>query len=92
MKTVRLTTAQALVRYLCNQFTTVDGERVPLFAGAFGIFGHGNLAGIGQAIDQEGMRFIPARNEQAMVHAAIAYACAKRRLAAWSCTSSVAGR
>ncbi len=42
-KTVRLTMAQALVRYLCNQFTKIDGERVPLFAGVFGIFGHGNV-------------------------------------------------
>ena len=66
-----------------------DGEENPFFAGAFGIFGHGNLAGIGQAIHQEGLRFVPARNEQAMVHAAIAYARARRRLGAWACTSSV---
>ena len=51
-KTIRLTMAQALVRYLCNQFTTIDGERVPLFAGVFGIFGHGNVSGIGQALQQ----------------------------------------
>ena len=89
MKVVRLTVAQALVRFLAAQSVERDGDTTRFFAGAFGIFGHGNLAGIGQAIDQEGMRFVPARNEQAMVHAAIAYARARRRLGAWACTSSV---
>jgi 3D-(3,5/4)-trihydroxycyclohexane-1,2-dione acylhydrolase (decyclizing) len=89
MKVVRLTVAQALVRFLAAQSIERDGETTPFFAGAFGIFGHGNLAGIGQAIHQEGMRFIPARNEQAMVHAAIAYARSCRRMRAWACTSSV---
>ena len=89
MKVVRLTVAQALVRFLAAQSVERDGVTTRFFAGAFGIFGHGNLAGIGQAIDQEGMRFVPARNEQAMVHAAIAYARARRRLGAWACTSSV---
>jgi 3D-(3,5/4)-trihydroxycyclohexane-1,2-dione acylhydrolase (decyclizing) len=89
VKVARLTVAQALVRFLALQSVERDGDVTPFFAGAFGIFGHGNLAGIGQAIHQEGMRFIPARNEQAMVHAAIAYARARRRLAAWACTSSV---
>jgi 3D-(3,5/4)-trihydroxycyclohexane-1,2-dione acylhydrolase (decyclizing) len=87
--TVRLTVAQALVRFLGAQAVERDGEETPFFAGIFGIFGHGNLAGIGQAIDQEGMRFVPARNEQAMGHAAIAYARAKRRLGAWACTTSI---
>jgi 3D-(3,5/4)-trihydroxycyclohexane-1,2-dione acylhydrolase (decyclizing) len=68
----RLTVAQALVRFLAVQSVERDGDETPFFAGAFGIFGHGNLAGIGQAIHQEGMRFVPARNEQAMVHAAVA--------------------
>jgi 3D-(3,5/4)-trihydroxycyclohexane-1,2-dione acylhydrolase (decyclizing) len=86
---VRLTVAQALVRFLTAQSVERDGDETPFFAGAFGIFGHGNLAGVGQAIHQEGMRFVPARNEQAMVHAAIAYARARRRLATWACTSSV---
>jgi 3D-(3,5/4)-trihydroxycyclohexane-1,2-dione acylhydrolase (decyclizing) len=86
---LRLTVAQALVRFLRAQSIERDGETTPFFAGAFGIFGHGNLAGLGQAIHQEGMRFVPARNEQAMVHAAIAYARARRRLATWACTSSV---
>jgi 3D-(3,5/4)-trihydroxycyclohexane-1,2-dione acylhydrolase (decyclizing) len=89
MTTIRLTVAQALVRFLTMQSVERDGEETPFFAGAFGIFGHGNLAGVGQAIHQEGMRFVPARNEQAMVHAAIAYARATRRLATWACTSSV---
>jgi 3D-(3,5/4)-trihydroxycyclohexane-1,2-dione acylhydrolase (decyclizing) len=89
VKVVRLTVAQALVRFLAAQSVERDGVATRFFAGAFGIFGHGNLAGIGQAIDQEGMRFVPARNEQAMVHAAIAYARARRRLGAWACTSSV---
>ena len=52
MSTVRLTMAQALVRYLCNQFTIIDGKQEPLFAGLFGIFGHGIVAGVGQAIGQ----------------------------------------
>jgi 3D-(3,5/4)-trihydroxycyclohexane-1,2-dione acylhydrolase (decyclizing) len=89
MTVVRLTVAQALVRFLAVQSVERDGDDTPFFAGAFGIFGHGNLAGVGQAIHQEGMRFVPARNEQAMVHAAIAYARARRRLATWACTSSV---
>ncbi|HEY1478917.1 MAG TPA: 3D-(3,5/4)-trihydroxycyclohexane-1,2-dione acylhydrolase (decyclizing) [Gaiellales bacterium] len=89
MTVVRLTVAQALVRFLTAQSVERDGDETPFFAGAFGIFGHGNLAGVGQAIHQEGMRFVPARNEQAMVHAAIAYARARRRLATWACTSSV---
>jgi 3D-(3,5/4)-trihydroxycyclohexane-1,2-dione acylhydrolase (decyclizing) len=89
VKVVRLTVAQALVRFLALQSVERDGEETRFFAGAFGIFGHGNLAGIGQAIHQEGLRFVPARNEQAMVHAAIAYARARRRLGAWACTSSI---
>jgi 3D-(3,5/4)-trihydroxycyclohexane-1,2-dione acylhydrolase (decyclizing) len=89
MSAKRLTVAQALVRFLAVQSIERDGVESPFFAGAFGIFGHGNLAGIGQAIDQEGMRFVPVRNEQAMVHAAVAYARARRRLGAWACTSSI---
>ena len=49
--TVRLTMAQALVRYLCSQFTEIDGERVPLFAGVFGIFGHGNVSCLSEALE-----------------------------------------
>ncbi len=86
----RLTTAQALVAYLAAQGVERDGERTPFFAGIFGIFGHGNVAGIGQAIDQDGrLRFIVPRNEQAAVHAAIAHAKVRNRLQAWAVTSSI---
>lgn len=94
MHTERLTTAQALIRTLAAQYVERDGERTPLVAGCFGIFGHGNLAGIGQALQQyegtsHGLRFIPARNEQAMVHAAIAHAKHTARRSIWACTSSI---
>ena len=87
----RLTVAQALVRFLAVQEVERDGERTPFFAGCLGIFGHGNVAGVGQALSQypEGLRFVPARNEQGMVHAAVAYARQRNRLGAWACTSSV---
>lgn len=90
MKTQRLTTAQALITFLKNQFVECDGNESPFFAGVWGIFGHGNLAGIGQALQQTpDFRFYLARNEQAMVHAATAYAKMKNRLATFACTSSV---
>src|SRR5664280_1537585 len=73
-KTVRLTVAQALVRFLVNQMTTIDGEKLPIFAGCWAIFGHGNVAGIGEALYQERHRLptFRAHNEQAMAHAAVA--------------------
>jgi len=91
MRTVRLTMAQALVRFLAAQHTERDGEVRPLFAGVFGIFGHGNVAGLGQALQQypELLRFIPTRNEQAQVHAAVGYARMKNRLQTFACTSSI---
>jgi 3D-(3,5/4)-trihydroxycyclohexane-1,2-dione acylhydrolase (decyclizing) len=91
MKTVRLTMAQALIRFLQAQQVERDAERHPFFAGCWGIFGHGNVAGIGQALQQyaDQFRFYQARNEQAMVHAAAAYARAKNRLSAFACTSSI---
>src|SRR5262245_12067110 len=91
MTAVRLTMAQALIRFLAAQHTERDGIEQPLFAGVFGIFGHGNVAGIGQALHQHRdlLRFIPTRNEQAQVHAAIAYARMKNRLSTWACTSSI---
>ena len=76
MKTVRLTMSQALVRYLCVQGSEVDGGETPLFGGVFAIFGHGNVAGLGEAL-HGGARGLPtfrAHNEQAMAHAAIAFA------------------
>src|SRR4051795_11852911 len=85
----RLTTAQALIRFLAAQELERDGERGRFFAGCLGIFGHGNVAGLGQALRQERFRYIPARNEQAMVHVATAYARQRNRLATWACTSSV---
>lgn len=79
--TVRLTMAQALVRYLCNQFTEIDGERLPLFAGVFGIFGHGNVTCLSEALEavQDQLPTWRGQNEQSMALAAIAFAKAKRR-------------
>jgi 3D-(3,5/4)-trihydroxycyclohexane-1,2-dione acylhydrolase (decyclizing) len=90
-KTVCLTTAQALVRYLQQQFTEWDGRRQRLIAGIFGIFGHGNVAGIGQALEECGneLRYYQPRNEQSMVHTAAAYAKARQRLSTFACTASI---
>lgn len=90
MTTRRLTAAQALVEFLAVQRVERDGVEHPFFAGCFGIFGHGNVAGIGQALQQHGgLPYVLARNEQAMVHAAAGYAKARRRLGAWICTTSI---
>ena len=80
-KTVRLTMAQALVRYLCNQFTEIEGARVPLFAGVFGIFGHGNVTCLSEALEQvqDQLPTWRGQNEQSMALAAIGFAKAKRR-------------
>jgi 3D-(3,5/4)-trihydroxycyclohexane-1,2-dione acylhydrolase (decyclizing) len=88
---MRLTAAQALVRFLAAQVVERDGERRRFFGGCFGIFGHGNVAGIGQALHERPdlLRFIPSRNEQAMVHAAVGYARQLNRLGAFACTSSI---
>ena len=76
-----LTTAQAIVAFLLQQYVERDGVDQPFFAGCFGIFGHGNVAGIGQALQQmPELRYYQARNEQAMVHTAAAYAKTKNRL------------
>ena len=79
--TVRLTMAQALVRYLCNQFTEIDDQRVPLFAGVFGIFGHGNVTCLSEALEavQDKLPTWRGQNEQSMALAAVAFAKAKRR-------------
>jgi 3D-(3,5/4)-trihydroxycyclohexane-1,2-dione acylhydrolase (decyclizing) len=89
--TVRLTMAQALVRFLANQYVECDGTEQRFFAGCFGIFGHGNVAGVGQALQQyaDTLPYYQARNEQAMVHASSAYARQKNRLQALACTSSI---
>ena len=91
MTTVRLTAAQALVRYLGRQMTEQDGGRVPLFAGIWAIFGHGNVAGLGEALHaaQDRLPTFRAHNEQAMAHSAVAYAKASRRRRMMACTSSV---
>jgi 3D-(3,5/4)-trihydroxycyclohexane-1,2-dione acylhydrolase (decyclizing) len=89
-ETVRLTMAQALLRFLEQQYVERDGAEARFFAGCFGIFGHGNIGGVGQALQQTpGLRYYQSRNEQAMVHAAIAYAKVKNRLQAFACTSSI---
>jgi 3D-(3,5/4)-trihydroxycyclohexane-1,2-dione acylhydrolase (decyclizing) len=89
--TVRLTTAQALVRFLANQYVERDGIEGRFFAGCFGIFGHGNVAGLGQALQQYPgeLTYYQARNEQAMVHAAAGYARQKNRLGTLACTASI---
>lgn len=91
MKTIRLTMAQALVSFLDQQYVELDGVESKFFAGVMGIFGHGNVTGIGQALEQyeEGLPFIQGKNEQGMAHAAIAFAKQKNRLAAYACTSSI---
>ena len=91
MKTVRLTMAQALVRYLCNQFTEIDGERVPLFPGVFGIFGHGNVTCLAEALEevQDVLPTWRGQNEQSMALAAIGFAKAKKRRQIMVATSSI---
>lgn len=86
----RLTVAQALIAFLQQQDVERDGESRPFFAGCFGIFGHGNVGGIGQALQQmPAFRYCQSRNEQAMVHTAVAYAKTKNRLQTFACTSSI---
>jgi 3D-(3,5/4)-trihydroxycyclohexane-1,2-dione acylhydrolase (decyclizing) len=97
--TVRLTVAQALVRFLTKQWSERDGRRHRLVAGCFGIFGHGNVAGIGQALleaelaapqgEPGELPYYQARNEQAMVHAAAGYARMRNRMSTLACTSSI---
>ena len=89
--TRRLTMAQALVEFLANQYSERDGVEQRLIAGCFGIFGHGNVAGVGQALleQQEDMPYVLARNEQAMVHTSVAFARQEDRLQTWVCTASV---
>src|SRR3954463_1715905 len=88
---MRLTVAQALLRFLAAQEIERDGVRSRFFAGCRGIFGHGNVAGLGQALHQhaDALRYHPARNEQAMVHLAAGYARQRNRLATFACTTSV---
>ncbi len=91
MTTVRLTAAQALVRFLANQYVERDGVEHRFFGGCFGIFGHGNVGGVGEALFEqpELLTYYQARNEQAMVHAASGYARMRNRLGALACTTSI---
>jgi len=82
--------AQAIIAFLKNQSVARDGIEQPFFAGCFGIFGHGNIGGIGQALQQmPEFRYYQARNEQAMVHTAVAFAKTRNRLQSFACTSSI---
>jgi len=90
MKTERLTVAQATIKFLKNQFSKRDNIELPFFAGCFGIFGHGNVAGLGEALkNNPDFKYYQIRNEQSMVHAAAAYAKMKNRLQTFACTSSI---
>lgn len=89
-KTLRLTMAQALIRFLKNQYVERDGQITPFFAGCFGIFGHGCVAGVGEALLQNpDFRYYQVRNEQGAVHAATAYAKVKNRLQTFACVTSI---
>ena len=91
MSRVRCTVAQALVRFLDRQWIELDGSESKLVRGVFGIFGHGNVTGIGEALENEDVElpFYRANNEQGMVHAATAYAKQSGRLGIFACTSSI---
>src|ERR687896_993044 len=91
MGTVRLTTAQALVGFLANQYVERDGVEHRFFQGCFGIFGHGNVAGLGQALQQyeDELTYYLARNEQGMVHTAAGFAKMRNRLSTLACTASI---
>ena len=90
-RTVRLTMAQALTRYLAAQMTEIDGQRLPIFGGVWAIFGHGNVAALGEALwhERERLPTFRAHNEQAMAHAAIAYAKANMRRRFMAATTSI---
>jgi 3D-(3,5/4)-trihydroxycyclohexane-1,2-dione acylhydrolase (decyclizing) len=90
-ESVRMTTAQAVVAFLAHQEVERDGRRRPFFAGILGIFGHGNVGGLGEALQAPSapLRYYQARNEQAMVHTAAAFAKAQARLATFACTTSI---
>ncbi len=90
MKTRRMTMAQALIQFLKQQYVERDGREHAFFAGMLGIFGHGNVAGIGQALQQNpDFPYILVRNEQAGVHMAAGFAKASNRLRTFACTSSI---
>ncbi|HEY0125282.1 MAG TPA: 3D-(3,5/4)-trihydroxycyclohexane-1,2-dione acylhydrolase (decyclizing) [Rhizobium sp.] len=90
-KTIRLTMAQAVTHFLTKQMTVIDGQKLPIFGGVWAIFGHGNVAGIGEALYQvrDELTTYRAHNEQGMAHAAIAYAKASFRQRFMACTTSI---
>ena len=89
--TIRLTMAQALTRFMARQMTVIDGEKLPIFGGVWGIFGHGNVAGVGEALYQlrDELPTYRAHNEQGMAHAAIGFAKASFRRRFMAATSSI---
>ena len=91
MKTIRLTMAQALLRFLDAQYVELDGAEHKFVQGVMGIFGHGNVTGLGEALEYggTGLRYLQGNNEQGLVHAATAYAKQKNRLGIFACTSSI---
>ena len=91
MKTIRLTAAQAMTRFLSVQMTEIDGTQQPIFAGVWAIFGHGNVAGLGEALyaTRDTLPTYRAHNEQGMAHAAVAFAKASRRRRMMVCTTSI---
>ena len=90
-KTIRLTMAQALLKFLDNQFIEVDGKERKFIKGMFGIFGHGNATGLAEALERQesDITLIQGKNEQGMVHTATAYAKQKNRLEIYACTTSI---
>src|ERR1044072_2862890 len=91
MSTIHLTMAQAVARFLTAQKTEIDGKVLPLFGGVWAIFGHGNVAGLGEALHgaRDTLPTFRAHNEQAMAHTAIAFAKQMRRRRAMVCTTSI---
>ncbi|MFC5647888.1 3D-(3,5/4)-trihydroxycyclohexane-1,2-dione acylhydrolase (decyclizing) [Paenibacillus solisilvae] len=91
MKTIRLTMSQALLKFLDQQYLSVDGEEIKFVQGVMGIFGHGNVTGLGEALEREAgeLTFLQGKSEQGMVHAAAAFAKQKNRRQIFACTSSI---
>jgi 3D-(3,5/4)-trihydroxycyclohexane-1,2-dione acylhydrolase (decyclizing) len=91
MEKIRLTMAQALIKFLDHQYISFDGQERKFIKGVMGIFGHGNVTGIGEALEQDSgdLTFVQGKNEQGMVHTATAFAKQKNRLEIFACTTSI---
>ena len=91
MSTIRLTMAQALIKFLNNQYVEFDGQEQKFVKGIFTLFGHGNVLGVGQSLEQDQgeLEFYQGKNEQGMVHAAMGFAKQKLRKQIFACTTSV---